>query len=71
MLTQEATVNDEIKGLMEHTMTKFVTYAPDFQGPVKADGAIKDMLTVISGADVRKPEWRGAFISHKGNKQWL
>ncbi|KAH6876624.1 hypothetical protein B0T10DRAFT_552471 [Thelonectria olida] len=48
---------------------KFALYAPHFKGPATAEESVNDMLTVINKATVET--YGGAFVSHKGNKEWL
>ena len=48
----------------------FVSYAPDFKGPVSPEVAVKNVMKVVGDASVEKGDG-GAFLSHLGNKQWL
>ncbi|EEP76439.1 conserved hypothetical protein [Uncinocarpus reesii 1704] len=52
------------------TMASFKTYAPDFKGPITPEESVKDMMKVIEGASLENGDG-GAFVSHKGNQQWL
>jgi NAD(P)-dependent dehydrogenase (short-subunit alcohol dehydrogenase family) len=47
---------------------KFKIAYPDFTGPISPETSVKLQLEVIEQATVRDT---GAFISHKGNKEWL
>ena len=50
--------------------TSFQKYAPDFKGARTPEDSVKDMLKVIEGASLENGDG-GAFVSHKGNQQWL
>lgn len=50
-------------------LKSFQTIYPDFTGPITPEVSVKMMLDVIEHWDVKKDN--GAFISHKGNKEWL
>jgi NAD(P)-dependent dehydrogenase (short-subunit alcohol dehydrogenase family) len=60
---------EELKA-QESMVRAFVEYAPDFKGPISVDESNKAVLSVIENASIEKGSG-GAFISHKGNKQWL
>lgn len=49
---------------------KFKEYAPHFEGPAKAEDAIRDVLATIRRASIADG-FGGAFVSHRGDKQWL
>ncbi|KAH7310538.1 hypothetical protein B0I35DRAFT_463179 [Stachybotrys elegans] len=48
----------------------FKSYAPDFNGPITVDESATAVLSVIHNSSIEKGHG-GAFISHKGSKQWL
>jgi len=47
---------------------KFSKLYPDFTGPITPETSVRMQLEVINRATVNDS---GAFISHKGNKEWL
>ncbi|KAJ8581524.1 hypothetical protein M405DRAFT_751657, partial [Rhizopogon salebrosus TDB-379] len=47
---------------------KFRKIYPDFRGPITPETSVQMQLEVINRATV---DDSGAFISHKGNKEWL
>jgi len=47
---------------------KFRKVYPDFTGPITPETSVQMQLEVINRATV---DDSGAFISHKGNKEWL
>ncbi|TFY65907.1 hypothetical protein EVG20_g5179 [Dentipellis fragilis] len=49
-------------------VTKFKKIAPNWERPLTADESVEMMLKVF---DDLTPENSGAFLSHKGNKEWL
>jgi hypothetical protein len=49
---------------------KFMKYAPHFTGPIQPDESIRAVMDVIEKASLANGD-AGAFLSHKGNKQWL
>lgn len=49
---------------------KFKEFAPHFEGQATPEDSIKDMLTTIRRASI-EDGFGGAFVSHKGDKQWL
>lgn len=49
---------------------KFQLYAPNFQGQVPPEAAVKDIISVYEKASVANGDG-GSFVSHFGNKQWL
>lgn len=42
--------------------------APDFKGPIEPQESVEMMRNVIDAATVAET---GAFISQKGNKEWI
>ena len=53
-----------------HMMAKFAEYAPDLTGLATPEAAVADVLSVIRNASLAAGN-SGAFLSHKGDKQWL
>lgn len=56
---------------LEHFMAmieKFRKLYPDFTGPITPEESVRMQLKVINQTTVNDT---GAFISHKGNKEWL
>lgn len=49
-------------------VAKFRIAYPDFAGAITPETSVKMQLEVIQRATVGDS---GAFISHKGNKEWL
>ncbi|KAI1426172.1 hypothetical protein F5Y12DRAFT_743212 [Xylaria sp. FL1777] len=48
---------------------KFMTYQPNFKGPVTPEHAVNDIKNVWETTNAQKDG--GAFLSQFGNKQWL
>lgn len=49
-------------------LVSFRKIEPSFNGPITPEESVTAMLSVVEKATVKDT---GAFISHKGNKQWL
>lgn len=49
---------------------KFKGFAPDFKGPILPDESVRAVLAVMGKANL-KDGYGGAFLSHKGDKEWL
>jgi hypothetical protein len=47
---------------------KFKKVYPNFKGPITPEESVQMQLKVINQITVNDT---GAFISHKGNKEWL
>lgn len=47
---------------------KFKKLSPDFTGPITPETSVRMQLEVINLITVNDT---GAFLSHKGNKEWL
>ncbi|KAI1370110.1 hypothetical protein F4677DRAFT_384684 [Hypoxylon crocopeplum] len=60
---------DQLQALGGMTQ-KFSEYAPHFTGPATPEDSIQDVMSVWERCSVDNGDG-GAFISHKGNKQWL
>ncbi|THH08382.1 hypothetical protein EW145_g2740 [Phellinidium pouzarii] len=60
--------SDEEIAEVKDMIAGFTKVYPDFTGPITAEESIRSMLSVIDEATV---ETSGAFLSHKGNKEWL
>lgn len=60
---------EELKDL-QALGTAFMTYAPNFTGPISSEESAKAVLSVIEKASVENGDG-GSFVSHFGNKQWL
>jgi hypothetical protein len=69
--TQLITVDLATEKELEHFMAmieKFRKLYPDFTGPITPEESVRMQLKVINQTTVND---NGAFISHKGNKEWL
>ncbi|KAG1813166.1 uncharacterized protein BJ212DRAFT_1447878 [Suillus subaureus] len=55
---------EQFKAMVE----KFRKVYPDFTGPITPEASVRMQLEVINRITVNDT---GAFISHKGNKEWL
>ncbi|KAA1472251.1 NAD(P)-binding protein [Dentipellis sp. KUC8613] len=53
---------------MQKMVTKFKKVAPNWQRPLTPDESVEMMLKVFDDLTL---ESSGAFLSHKGNKEWL
>ena len=51
-------------------MALFQEYAPDFTGPISPKQSVEMVTRVIEEKSVERGDG-GAFVSHKGNRQWL
>ncbi|OAX83590.1 hypothetical protein ACJ72_02037 [Emergomyces africanus] len=51
-------------------VASFQKYAPDFKGATTPADSVKDVMKVIERASLENGDG-GAFLSHKGNQQWL
>lgn len=51
-------------------LMSFQKYAPDFKGPSAPEDSVRDMLKVIEWVSLENGDG-GAYLSHKGNQQWL
>jgi len=49
-------------------MASFKKAAPNFESPITPEHSVKLMLSILDKSTVKDT---GAFISHKGNKEWL
>lgn len=59
---------EELKGF-EHMVKTFQIGYPDWDGvPISPEYSVKSMLDVFDKLELKDS---GAFISHKGNKEWL
>lgn len=41
---------------------------PDFKGPISTEESVRMVLEVINKATIKDT---GAFVSHRGNKEWM
>jgi hypothetical protein len=64
------TDSEEVQQKAVAMFAKLKAYAPDFNGPSSPEDAVKDVLAVVEKASIENGH-AGAFVSHKGNKQWL
>lgn len=62
-------VTDEQRAGLGGMVKKFQEYAPTFTAPISPEDSVKAMLNVIENATVEKDA--GAFLSHKGDRNWL
>lgn len=62
--------SDEQKEKAMAMFGKIKAYAPNFTGPVPTESAVKSVLDMVERVSI-EGGYAGAFISHKGNKQWL
>ena len=53
---------------MAAMMQKCRDVNPSFTGPVPPEDSVRDMLNVIDRITAKDS---GAFVSHKGSKEWL
>ena len=67
LLTINSATPDEVEELSV-MIEKFRILYPDFAGPITPEVSVQMQLEVINRVTVRDT---GAFISHKGNKEWL
>lgn len=51
-------------------MKSFKEYAPHFENAAQPAEAIRDVINVWEKASIENGDG-GAFLSHKGTKQWL
>lgn len=49
-------------------ITKFRKVTPSFEGPITPEESVKLMLSILDKSTVKDT---GAFVSQKGNKEWL
>ncbi|KAH8431021.1 SDR family oxidoreductase [Aspergillus melleus] len=61
---------EEQKLALARMLTSFQAYAPNFEGPITPEESVKDVLSVINNASVKRG-YGGSFTSHFGNKQWI
>ncbi|BCS18256.1 uncharacterized protein APUU_11084S [Aspergillus puulaauensis] len=64
-----AQLTDEQRAGLGVMLKKFQEYAPSFTGPISPEDSVTAMLSVIDNATVEKDA--GAFLSHKGDRNWL
>lgn len=65
---QNLSATEEEKKFMQLLAPYFLNAAPDFKGPMQPEQSVEMMRKVIDSVTVAET---GAFISHKGNKEWL
>ncbi|UPK92050.1 hypothetical protein LCI18_002985 [Fusarium solani-melongenae] len=64
------TVTEEKTQKALRLASKFVDYAPNFQGPSSPEDSAKAVLGVMFEASLEKGD-SGSFVSRYGNKQWM
>ncbi|KAG1886058.1 hypothetical protein F4604DRAFT_60194 [Suillus subluteus] len=67
LITANLATEKELEQLMA-MIGKFRNAYPDFTGPITPEASVRMQLEVINRITVNDT---GAFISHKGNKEWL
>ncbi|KAK8039619.1 short chain dehydrogenase [Apiospora rasikravindrae] len=63
-------VTPEQQAGLGRLMQSFKEYAPHFEKPATPEEAIRDVIKVWETSSIENGNG-GAFLSHKGNKQWL
>jgi len=59
---------EELREFFQDMIKKFRVVYPDFKGPITPEESVKAVLHVVDEATLKDT---GAFISHKGNKEWI
>lgn len=62
-LAPEAVVK-ELMGIVGRVQSIY----PDFKGPMSTEESVRMMLDVVNKATIKDT---GAFVSQKGNKEWV
>ena len=61
-------VTPEIAEFYQLLAERLVKVYPDFTGPITPEESVKLVTGLINNATAKDT---GAFISHKGNKEWV